>query len=1317
MSGQVPSPGSVTLGDILDVESLQGLLEDFCRSVGIAAAIVDTRGNILAAACWQRVCTQFHRAHHVSNARCVESDIDLAARLEAGKKFSIYRCKNGLTDAASPIVAGGCHIGNIMVGQFFLAPPDMEFFRAQALQFGFDEKEYLAAVGEVPVVEESRLPSIVGFLSGFAELVAGLTLDRIKAQEAEASTRQWHEGELARSERKLRRILDTAMEGFWMVDNEARTVDVNPELCRILGRPREEIIGKWILDFCDEENKQVFRDNLARRARGESTNYEIWLSRPDGSQVPCHVAATPFFDETGVKIGSCGLFTDISDRVRRERIFREVFNTPQDAIFFYDETGITDVNQAAVRMMGFESAEQMIGIKPFEFAPEFQPDGTPSREKGMRLIRKTLEEGTARFEWLHRKPSGEMFPSEVVLNVVKSEGKPAILGMIRDLSERKRAERELQDRLMFQQALLDTIPHPMFIKDFNARFLGCNKAYRKAFGIASEDLRGKTVLDLDYIPMEARLRFHEEDTRAIREVSRLSYELPIVYADGQTHVTLYSVDGFSLADGRPGGLIGLLVDISENKQLEEELRIAKDRAEEATRAKSAFLANMSHEIRTPMNAIINMCALALDTDLTSKQRQYLNVVGSSARSLLALINDILDFSKIEAGKFDIESLPFDLREVLEEITDIFRDKVLEKELEFIVTVEPGVPHALVGDALRLRQILLNLLSNAFKFTERGEVCLSVARAGDAEAGPALRFTVRDTGIGIPQDKIDKLFGAFEQADSSTSRKYGGTGLGLAISRKLSLLMGGDGIQAQSEPGAGSRFSFTCRFGLGEESSQRTFLAPEALLERGTLVIEDNTTSRELIQNILKSFRMESVGAESGEAGLELLQKDPDAFELVITDWRLPGMDGLAVTKAIRADEKLRRLPVVMTSAFAGEREIARGEAIGVNAFVHKPIKPSSLFDAIMEAVGIGPKVHGSRRQVEPDACFAGARVLLAEDNEANQIVAEELLASAGIALEIVENGRLAVEKARRNHYDAILMDMQMPEMDGIEATKLIREHLAGRPLPIIAMTANAMKGDREQCLAAGMDDYVSKPIDRAELFHTLHRWLAAKATRKIEGAAGAPQGVIPPIEGINVEGALARLGLPPESFLKMLRRFRQNQSRILDQLAEAVKKGDFDAIRLHAHSIAGAAGNISADRLHAACKALEAKGRDHEPDLAGEYARVVDEARVVFESLDKLGDGKQAPESAAQAPLDAGELAAGIEKLDAALGLGDLGAINDAMKSLAPLGRVAAAQFEKLAQMVEDYEYASAREKLKEIKAATDRHGQARTSTDEPGAA
>jgi two-component system sensor histidine kinase/response regulator len=381
-------------------------------------------------------------------------------------------------------------------------------------------------------------------------------------------------------------------------------------------------------------------------------------------------------------------------------------------------------------------------------------------------------------------------------------------------SERRRLEKEaLANQLIFQQTLIDTIPHPIFFKDAEGRFVGCNRAYEREFGITRDYIIGKTVLDLDYLPIEERQRFQKEDMRTIREVGRYSYELPIVYADGQIHMTLYSVDGFTLADGKPGGLIGMLVDISERKRMEQQLLEAKIASDDANKAKGDFLANMSHEIRTPMNAVIGMAHLALKTRLTPKQRDYLNKIQASTNSLLGIINDILDFSKIEAGKLDMEAVEFDLSETLDNVANVITVKAQEKEnLEVLFFLDSRIPNFLVGDPLRLNQILVNLGNNAVKFTEQGEIVLTNKIVERSDEKITLQFSMRDTGIGMTAEQRANLFQAFSQADTSTSRKYGGTGLGLTISKRLVNMMGGE-IWVESEPGKGSTFSFTADFGL------------------------------------------------------------------------------------------------------------------------------------------------------------------------------------------------------------------------------------------------------------------------------------------------------------------------------------------------------------------------------------------------------------------------------------------------------------------------------------------------------------------------
>ncbi len=563
-----------------------------------------------------------------------------------------------------------------------------------------------------------------------------------------------------------------------------------------------------------------------------------------------------------------------------------------------------------------------------------------------------------------------------------------------------------------------------------------------------------------------------------------------------------------------------------------QLQTARAQAQEASRAKSDFLATMSHEMRTPMNAVINLTALTLETELTLKQQQYLSIVHSSARNLLTLINDILDLSKVEAERLELESSPFRLRVVLEEVTETFRAKVAEKHVELIVHVLPDVPDCLVGDSLRVRQVLTNLIGNAFKFTEKGEVVLKVSIAPDqdgvlesrgarepvvgsergaGEGAIRVLFAVQDTGIGIAKDQQDRLFEPFTQADSSTSRKYGGTGLGLAISRRLARLMGGD-LTFESTPGRGTTFFFTAQLGVQERQETQTTAVPVGLRDRKVLVVEDTDSSRELIETFLASFAIPYASVDTAEKALNIVRQQngldaKDPIGLVLLDWLLPGMSGLDAAVRIRSQHEMRDLPIVVMSAYAGKEEEAQCEAAGVNVFLPKPITPSSLFNAIVDAEELNPLETRRKPSAEIEAEFSGTCILLAEDNETNQFVALELLGGLGVELEIAANGREAVEMAQRKSYAAILMDMQMPVMDGLEATRLIRQIPALRDLPIIAMTANAMKTDVDACLSAGMNDFISKPIERNALVQCLRRWLPSRevpaALRPIMRSAGS----------------------------------------------------------------------------------------------------------------------------------------------------------------------------------------------------------------------
>jgi len=748
--------------------------------------------------------------------------------------------------------------------------------------------------------------------------------------------------------------------------------------------------------------------------------------------------------------------------------------------------------------------------------------------------------------------------------------------------------------------------------------------------------------------------------------------------------------------------------VTDEVKQKDELIIARHKAEEATQAKSTFLANMSHEIRTPLNAVINLTDLTLETDLSPRQEQYLRIVHLSARNLLALINDILDLSKVEAEKLELEAIPFRLHKLLEEVTETFRPKVTEKHVELIAHVLPEVPDHLIGDSQRLRQILMNLIGNAFKFTDRGEIALRVSvkqrLQGDANDKPGveLLFEVRDTGIGIPQEQQDRLFQPFTQADSSTSRKYGGTGLGLTISRRLAKLMGGD-LTFESEPGRGTTFFCTVKLGVESNVEAPALDVPEILRKQPVLVVEDTESSRQLLETFFESFSIPCRTVPTAEKALDLLSNHnrpggTAPFGLALLDWHLPGMSGIDAAWKIRKSPPTRDLPIILMSAYADKEEEARCREVGINAFLAKPITQSSLYDAIAKAKGLRAKKLASNLAPQ----FAGTRVLLAEDNETNQFVALELLGRLGIELEIATNGAEALEMVRAKPYAAVLMDIQMPEMDGLEATGQIRQDPAFEHLPIIAMTANAMKADVDAALAAGMNDFLSKPIEQAALVASLERWLqpaaSAKTAARISGPAleSVPDGAVtlPALEGIDLAATIGRLGIPFDRLRPVLLRFSTDQRKTVEDLRAAVDARNSQEARRQAHALAGAAGNLGADKLREAAKSLELAAAATNPGWTGLFQEIAELSRIVFDSIDTLRNDTsvsgQANASAPRPPDDA--VKSRLEKLEAALASGDLTGSLDLLKELkaTTLNQSDHDDVARLEAMVHGYEYEQA---------------------------
>ncbi len=1164
-------PEELDVADLLNVEDVQTLLSHFCDAVGVASAISDLKGNLLAFANFRRACTQFHRAGEISSQRCAESDAILGSRLKDGQDFTIYTCKNGLTDAASPLIIDGKHVANILIGQFHLQEPDLDFFRRQARDLGYDEEDYVASIKEVPIMSAEKLPSILGFLSGFAKIVGSLTLDRIRASQAAE--------ELKKRAEALRRSQAAAL-----------------SLAEDAEMARSEIAR--------------YRDHLEQLVKDRTEEL----------------------------------------RVSEERT-RLLLESADEGIIGVSVDGkMTFVNPAACRMLGY-SPDEFEGKELHSLIHYAHEDGSPYPRQDCPM-HKSISGGTASHidsEVLWRK-DGTSFPVAYSSNPVHKDG--SLVGSVitfRDITDRRRAEEALAESERRTRTILETAIEGVLLVDNDAAILIANPALGTILGRPQEEIIGRQIFD--FVDEENQLIFLDQLEKR-RKGQSGAYEISLQRSDGVNVPCLFNASPFLDEKGSKKGSFALVTDITARKLAEEEIRRAKEIAEEATKAKSDFLANMSHEIRTPMNAVIGMAHLALQTELTPKQADYLTKIQRSAHSLLGIINDILDFSKIEAGKLEMESVDFSLDEVLDNVSTVVGVKVHEKELEFLMDTPLDVPLALVGDPLRLGQVLINLCNNAVKFTEQGEIVISTKLMEKQNEWVMLQFSVRDTGVGLTQEQKGKLFQAFSQADMSTTRKYGGTGLGLTISKRLVKMMGGE-IWVESEAGKGSEFIFTAKFGLARKFSRRHLVPSVDLRGMRVLVVDDNASSREILQSLLETMSFEVTVAASAEEGIAELEKEAESnpYRLVVMDWKMPGMDGIKASALIKKHPSLTEKPkIIIATAYGREEVMQKCEKVGVDGFLLKPVGQSVLFDSIMIAFGKEAQereavVRVSGRDEEELRKIRGALVLLAEDNEINQQVAEEILQQAGLVVRIANNGKEAVDMVRAGNFDVVLMDIQMPVMGGFEATEEIRRDERFKDLPIIAMTAHAMAGDREKSIEGGMDDHVTKPIDPDQLISALVKWIKPGKREISEGVCESlsetkeVEDVLPAeLPGISIASGLGRVAGNKRLYTKLLCKFKEGQEDAVEQIKAALQSGDVETAARLAHTVKGVSGNLGGDNLYQAAADLEKAIKEGKQNLDlfitqfdSQLKVVMDGIRVVEERL----TARQMPEeSGAEVHVD-----------------------------------------------------------------------------------
>ena len=1081
------------------------------------------------------------------------------------------------------------------------------------------------ALKGVPIIFVSAATDTEGkvkaFTSGGVDFVSkpfapAEVLARVRTHLAMRSVEREMERRLREHERRYKAMFDDCMVPELLIDPaDGRILDANRAAESYYGWSKARLAAMDIFEI-NTLGRDVVMAAVESVRAGERNHFDFRHRLASGEERDVEVySGLVTIDERPL------LYSLIHDTTERRRAvqalsesesrYRSLVDTQVDMVVRFDGEGtITFANAMVYAKLGLPVADLVGRSWSCLVEPEDRSDMADCLEAAC-----VYHAYSGVVETRFHDPGGLRWYSweiNAITNPDQSLNEVQAIG--RDITERKRADDERKDQVLFLHSLIEAIPAAVFYKNVEGVYLGCNRMFAEMMGHPAEAIIGHSLVDL--IPPERAAKFIESDQRVFQSREPHAIDFVKVWGEDQeSHIRTYKAP-FDRADGSLGGLIGIMLDLSADTRREEDLRQAKLAAEQASRAKSAFVANMSHEIRTPMNAILGLNYLLDQTALSEVQRDYVAKTRLSAQSLLGILNDILDFSKVEADRLELETIPFRIDELMKTLGTIVSAGAREKEIEVLFHIAPGTPLSLTGDALRLQQVLMNLASNAIKFTERGEVVLSVTPGRIGADGVDLTFAVRDTGIGIAADEIRHIFDAFSQADSGTSRRYGGSGLGLAISRRLVALMGGE-IAIESEIGRDSTFRFTARFGLGPPPPPPPLAPPDLARPLRLLVADDHPTARAVLTAMIEPFGWRTEVVASGAEAIAAIDRSlagGEPFDLIILDWYMPEVGGSDVLRHARERCRPETMPaIVVVTAFEHDR--VRGEAgddSAVRVILVKPVTPSVLLDAVCNACAAPSR--SPPPPAETAKPLAGLSLLLVEDNKINQMIARRILETAGAAVEVVAGGAEAVATltAGSGGFDAVLMDIQMPGMDGYEATRQIRARL-GRALPVIAMTANALPADRERALAAGMNDHISKPLDIDLLHATILRWArkALPAGAPVIGTPvigtpviGLPAAGLPELPELDLRAGLRRLSGDPELLKEIMADFLLQHAGTAEALARGLAAGDLAAIAKIAHDLRTLAASIGATRLSEAAGVLQTAARQRDP---GQSASGVEE--------------------------------------------------------------------------------------------------------------